>query len=351
MFWVQQAAFVVTALNYVLAMLVIIEEERGAAGDPEWDYRLGVFMIFLQVLAFSLFFAGAVLCVWMMRQSMDSDTDAEDQRGGVSSVVARRRSSMALDKAETKGITRVYPSRADTRQAPELKLQKNMQGSQVQMEILASDSGANTAGKDQKQATKPSKIVPVSHLPTPEDRPPRPGRGQKESKVLDAEGGLAQSAADDLTTGAGTEQKNGATSRSPAAPGLEVQLKTKPKPAHEPTPTPKTKPKTKSKTKTAAPGETKAPAGSPVPLPATEGGAVSVDAAPVHVPSPTQRRARAVSVDVAPVHVPSPTQRRARAASVDVAQVHVPSPTQRRAQRHATRSTTIRGGHVHHAAL
>ena len=81
--------------------------------------------------------------------------------------------------------------------------------------------------------TKPSKIVPVSHLPTPEDRPPRPGRGQKESKVLDAEGGLAQSAADDLTTGAGTEQKNGATSRSPAAPGLEVQLKTKPKPAHD----------------------------------------------------------------------------------------------------------------------
>merc|ERR1712094_89372 len=103
---------------------------------------------------------------------------------------------------------------------------------------------------------------------------------------------MGQSAADDLTMGARAEQKNGATSRSPAAPGLEVQLKTQPKPAREPTPTPKSKPKSTHKHKTAAPSETKAHADSPVRLPATEGGAVSVDVAQMHVPSPTRPRAQ-----------------------------------------------------------
>jgi len=76
-FWVSEVAFVMTAIKYVVAMLRLSTPEENTDVEARTE-AVGTFLIAIDVLSFTLFFFGGVLCIIYLANSWNA---AEEENG------------------------------------------------------------------------------------------------------------------------------------------------------------------------------------------------------------------------------------------------------------------------------
>lgn len=107
-FWVSQVAFCMTTLKYVIAMFRLTIVQRGSAntyGD------LGTFLIAIELITFSLFVVGAVLCVFHVVTEMKKNDGADEDEEGPDRRRSKRHGRRRSVASTSNG--KIYPYSAE----------------------------------------------------------------------------------------------------------------------------------------------------------------------------------------------------------------------------------------------